>query len=89
MKEKGEIKSVSSTTVQGGVEMYTYWYKAPDGIYRTQASFQTFVRRYNSRKIFLWPSRYVGYVARGPMVEVEWTIGQRESLKSYQRADTI
>ena len=40
MKEKGEIKPVSSTTVQGGVEMYTYWYKAPDGIYRTQDSFQ-------------------------------------------------
>ena len=44
MKEKGEIKSVSSTTVQGGVEMYTYWYKAPDGIYRTQASFRTVTR---------------------------------------------
>ena len=41
MKEKGEIKPVSSTTVQGGVEMYTYWYKAPDGIYRTQEGFQT------------------------------------------------
>ena len=40
MKEKGEIKPVSSTTVQGGVEMYTYWYKAPDGIYRTQDCFQ-------------------------------------------------
>ena len=40
MKEKGEIKPVSSTTVQGGVEMYTYWYKAPDGIYRTQDSLQ-------------------------------------------------
>ena len=44
MKEKGEIKSVSSTTVQGGVEMYTYWYKAPDGIYRTQASFRITTR---------------------------------------------
>jgi len=65
MKEKGEIKSVSSTTVQGGVEMYTYWYKAPDGIYRTQASFQAITRRYNSERlplpIFLWSSRYDGW----------------------------
>ena len=65
MKEKGEIKSVSSTTVQGGVEMYTYWYKAPDGIYRTQASFRTTTHWYNFERlplsIFLWSSRYDGY----------------------------
>jgi len=51
MEEKGEIKSVSSTTVQGGVEMYTYWYKAPDGIYRTQASFRTFTHWYNPERL--------------------------------------
>ena len=70
MKEKGEIKSVSSTTVQGGVEMYTYWYKAPDGIYRTQASFRITTRWYNSERLPWRSSRYDGFVARESMVQV-------------------
>lgn len=79
MEEKGEIKSVSSTTVQGGVEMYTYWYKTPDGIYRTQGSFRTYA---TLQRLCSWTDGDRGHKDLRAIL-------QRESFESYQRASAI